>query len=449
MAAGEGQRMRSSMPKVLHELAGRPLLRHVCDAACALSPSTIRVVHGSDSGLLRNCLADLEKKVPLRWLCQEKPSGTGDAVLTGLTGLEDADRVLVLCGDVPGLRPETLRQLLAAAPDGLTVLTAHLVDAGGYGRLVRDAGGHPQRIVEERDAVAGERAIHEVFAGVLAATAGDLRRWLAAGSRDNAQGELYLTGVLAAAVAEGYKVESVSASGDEIRGVNTRRQLADLEREWQQEQARRLMDEGVSLLDPARFDLRGRLQAGADTVIDINVVLIGEVQLGRRVRIGPHCLIRDSVLGDDVCVLSHSVIEQARIGSGCRIGPFARVRPEVQLSDNVCIGNFVELKKADIGPGVKINHLSYVGDAEVGEESNLGCGTVTCNYDGASKHRTVIGRRVFIGANSQLVAPLSVGDGATIGAGSTITRDVEPKSLAVSRSRQTTRPGWKRPGADD
>ena len=442
--------MRSSLPKVMHELAGKPLLRHVCDTAYALSPASIRIVHGKKNlPLLRAGLADQEYAAHLCWALQEKPQGTGDAVAIGLAGLKPSDRVLVLCGDVPCLREKTLRQLLAIPGDRLAVLTSELADPGGYGRLLRDDGGHPQRIVEERDATVEERAIREVFTGVLVAPVGDLKRWLTSGNRDNAQGELYLTDVVAAAVAEGYGVDTVSVSGNEIRGVNTRSQLADLEREWQREQARRLLDEGVGLLDPNRFDLRGRLQAGEDTVIDINVILIGDVQLGRRVRIGPHCLIRDSVLGDDVCVLSHSVIEQAQIGNDCRVGPFARVRPGVRLDTDVSIGNFVELKEVDVSSGVKINHLSYVGDAQVGADSNLGCGTVTCNYDGARKHRTIIGRRVFIGSHAQLVAPLSIGDGATIGAGSTITKDVESGSLAVSRGRQTIRSGWKRPGTEE
>ena len=325
-------------------------------------------------------------------------------------------------------------------------LTVELPDPSGYGRIVRDAAAHVQRIVEDRDASPVERAIGEVNTGMMAVSASHLKRWVARLENQNAQGEYYLTDVIAMAVADGVAVEPVSpASVFEVMGVNDRVQLAELERRYQRCQAEQLMRQGVTLLDPARFDLRGDLQAGQDVVIDVNVVLEGRVRLGDRVTIGPNNWIRDADIGDDASILPNCVIEGAEIGRGARVGPFSRLRPETRLAEEVHIGNFVEVKKSAVMSGTKINHLSYIGDAEVGRDTNIGAGTITCNYDGANKHKTVIGDQVFIGSDTQLIAPVKVGDGATIGAGTTLTQDAPPGQLTLGRARQTTIAGWERP----
>jgi bifunctional UDP-N-acetylglucosamine pyrophosphorylase/glucosamine-1-phosphate N-acetyltransferase len=442
LAAGQGTRMCSSLPKVLHKLAGRALLEHVTRTARELTQK-IAVVYGYGGDAVPRTLAHLD----VRWVEQAPQLGTGHALLQAMPSVPDDDTVLVLYGDVPLITVATLNKLIGAADkDGLGLLTVKLDDPAGYGRIVRDAHGKIARIVEEKDATADERAIKEINTGLLAVCAQRLRAWLKELKSDNAQREYYLTDVIALAARDGVAVNAVFAeNAAEALGVNTRAQLAGLERRYQRMQAERLMAQGVTLADPARFDLRGELSAGGDVEIDANVILEGKVTLGERVRIGPFTLLRNVSVADDVSILSHCVIEDAVIGKHCRIGPYARVRPETRLGPGAHIGNFVEIKKSTVGENSKINHLSYVGDATVGREVNVGAGTITCNYDGVSKHQTVIGDGAFIGSDTQLVAPVTVGAGAVVGAGSTITQDVPPDVLALSRVKQSTVPGWKRP----
>jgi len=442
LAAGQGTRMHSEIPKVLHELAGRPLLAHVIACARALKPARIHVVYGYGGRQVPDGLAEAN----VEWVLQAEQKGTGHALRQAMTDIGDDTLVLVLYGDVPLTRSESLRPLIAAAAAGnLALMTVELAEASGYGRIVRDAQGRVTRIVEHKDATPAERALREVNTGILAAPAGRLKKYLAALKNDNAQGEYYLTDVVALAAADGVKITSLSPADHwEIMGVNSKAQLAELERIQQRNQAQALMEQGLTLRDPARFDLRGTLTFGVDVVIDVNVVIEGNVSLGDRVQIGPNNVLRDCAIGADSVVQPNCVIEQAGIGQHCRIGPFARIRPEARIADRAHIGNFVEIKKADIGAGSKINHLSYIGDSQVGRDVNIGAGTITCNYDGAHKHRTVIGDGAFIGSNTALVAPVTIGAGATVGAGSTITSDVPDDTLAVSRTKQKTVPGWKR-----
>lgn len=443
LAAGAGTRMRSRLPKVLHEVGGKPMLEHVVDAARQLDAWRIHVVYGHGGEAVRSALAHLD----VVWVEQGEQLGTGHAVAQTLPHMGAGNTVLVLYGDVPLISAETLRQVVTVAQqDSLGLLTVRLDDPRGYGRIVRDDNGGVVRIVEEKDASAEERAITEINTGMLAVSGERLQKWLAVLDNNNAQGEYYLTDIIAMAVREGVKVSTVTPlSVAEVMGVNNRVQLAEVERHYQRAQAERLMLAGITLRDPARFDVRGELSAGSDVTIDVNVVMEGQVVLGNGVRIGPNVVLRNAAIGDDVEILAQCVIEDAVIGARCRIGPFARIRPETRLAADVHIGNFVEIKKSEIGQGSKINHLSYVGDATVGGNVNIGAGTITCNYDGANKHRTTIGNDVFVGSSTQLVAPVTVGDGATIGAGSTITRDAPPGELTLSRAPQQTRPGWKRP----
>lgn len=443
LAAGQGKRMRSDLPKVLHPLGGRALLAHALDTAHRLEPAVIHVVIGHGAERVREAFASSD----LHWVIQEQRLGTGHAVAQVLPDVPDSRIVLVMYGDVPLISPATLEKLLGIAAAGdLAVLTAALEDPTGYGRILQDDSGNIRAIIEEKDATAGQRRIREINSGFLAAPAGRLRNWVQALDNDNAQGEFYLTDVVAFAVRDGVPVRGVHAADPhEILGVNDRAQLAALERCFQQRQAQDCLRAGMTLIDPARFDLRGRLTAGQDVVIDVNAVLEGTVSLGNRVTLGPNVVMRDTTVGDDVTILANCVIEEAVIGDGARIGPFARIRPETVLASGSHVGNFVEIKKSQVGEGSKINHLSYIGDTSVGRHVNIGAGTITCNYDGASKHRTVIGDDVFIGSDTQLVAPVQVGDGASIGAGSTITRDVPAGELTLSRAPQQTRPGWKRP----
>lgn len=442
LAAGKGTRMRSSLPKVLHLLAGRPLLDHVLHTAAALKPRAIHVVYGHGGALLPQRVNGRAAN----WVLQAEQRGTGHAVQQALPAVASNALVLVLYGDVPLIAADTLRRLIAFAErDALALLTVDLPDPTGYGRIVRE-GGRVRRIVEQRDATPAELALRESNTGILAAPARRLKDWVGRLTTDNAQGEYYLTDIVALAVDAGATIETIKAERPwEIMGVNTKAQLAELERIAQQEQARALMEQGVTLRDPARFDLRGTLTAGTDVVIDVNVVLEGEVVLGDRVHIEPNVVIRNARIGHDVVVRAHCVIEGADIGEGCVVGPFARIRPETRLAPGAHIGNFVEIKKSDVGPGSKINHLSYVGDTTVGKNVNIGAGVITCNYDGADKHRTVIGDDAFIGSDTQLVAPVTVGRGATIGAGSTITADAPPEALTLSRVKQKSVEGWKRP----
>ena len=443
LAAGQGTRMKSDLPKVLHPLAGRPLLGHVIDAARGLQAQRIAVVYGHGGSRVPEAFAD----APVEWVEQAQQLGTGHAVEQALPAVAGMERVLVLYGDVPLTSRETLESLLRAAEQSpLALLTVELDDPAGYGRIVRDDDGRIVRIVEHRDATPAELAIGEINTGILVADGPSLERWIARLENGNAQGEFYLTDIVAMAVAEGAGVASAPAADPhEVAGVNDRVQLAGLERWYQGQQARRLMRDGVTLRDPARFDLRGTLATGRDVEIDVNVVIAGDVTLGDRVRIGANTVIRDSRIGDDVQILENCVIEEAVVGEASRIGPFSRLRPETVLAGRVHVGNFVEIKKSEVAEGSKINHLSYVGDTSVGRSVNIGAGTITCNYDGAFKHRTVIGDDAFIGSDTQLVAPVKVGAGATIGAGSTITRDTPEGGLTLSRAKQTSIPGWQRP----
>ncbi len=446
LAAGQGTRMKSAMPKVLHRLAHLPLLEHVYRAACALHPEGIHIVYGHGGEAVARQLAHLEA----RWVEQPEQLGTGHAVGRALPELADDARVLVLYGDVPLVRPATLLGLAEAGDGALALLTAQVVDPAGYGRILRDADGRVQGIVEHKDAREEQRRIKEINTGMLAVPTGLLRGWLENLDNDNAQGEYYLTDIVALAVGDGVEVRTVQPERrTEILGVNDRVQLAHLERHYQHMNAEQLMRAGVTLRDPARFDLRGELEAGRDVVIDVNVVIEGRVRLGDRVEIGPGVVLRETSVGDDVKIDANSVVESAKIAAGCRIGPFSRIRPGTELADEVHIGNFVELKNSQIGKGSKINHLSYVGDTTVGAGVNIGAGTITCNYDGANKHRTVIGDGAFIGSNTQLIAPVEIGAGATIGAGSTISSDAPPGELTLGRARQTTIKGWKRPTKGD
>ena len=443
LAAGQGTRMRSPLPKVLHPLAGKSLLEHVVATALKLGAGKILIVYGHGGDAVPKQL----ERLPVQWVEQAQQLGTGHAVVQALPHIPAADTVLVLYGDVPLISAATLQKLLAqAGREGFGLLTAQLADPQGYGRIVRDSQGQVLRIVEHKDATPAEREIGEINTGMMAMPAERLKGWLSQISNTNSQNEFYLTDVIALAVREGIKIATVSAdTATEIMGVNTKLQLAELERHYQRTQSERLMLQGVTLCDPARFDLRGELTAGTDVVLDVNVVIEGEVTLGDRVQIGPNNWIRNATIGDDVQILPNCVIEDAVIAAGCRIGPFARIRPETKLAEGAHIGNFVEIKKSTVGANSKINHLSYIGDSTVGRDVNIGAGTITCNYDGANKHQTVIGDGAFIGSDTQLVAPVQIGAGATIGAGSTITKDVPPDKLTLSRAKQETRESWKRP----
>lgn len=441
LAAGQGTRMRSARPKVLQPLAGRPLLAHVIGTARELEPAAIHVVYGHGGEQVPQALAN----EAVNWVEQAEQLGTGHAVQQVLPALPDDHTVLVLYGDVPLMRAATLRQLTQAADNTLALLTAQAADPAGYGRIVR-TGGQVQRIVEHKDASEQERGITEINTGLLACPATHLRKWLAAVRNDNAQREYYLTDIVALAVQDGVPVTGIVADDyDEVHGINDRAQLAHAEHLYRQRQSAMLLTAGVTLIDPARIDVRGSLQCGQDVVIDINTVFEGDVQLGSNVRIGPHCVIRDSAIADNAEIFSHCVIDNAAIGKDCQIGPFARLRPGTKLAEQARIGNFVELKNTDFGAGSKANHLAYLGDATIGRDVNIGCGTITCNYDGANKHRTIIEDGVFIGSDTQLIAPVTVGKGATIGAGTTLTKDAPPEELTLSRAKQVTVPGWKRP----
>lgn len=443
LAAGQGKRMNSALPKVLQPLGDRPLLRHVVETAQALDPAAIHVVYGHGGERVQQALTDM----PVNWVYQAEQLGTGHAVDQAMDHVPDDARVLVLYGDVPLVRANTLSNLVAAADNGaLALLTVVLADPTGYGRIVRDDNNRVQRIVEERDADAGERHIQETNTGLLCAGAAALRDWLSRLTDDNDQGEYYLTDCVALAAADGAPVTAGQAATEaETQGINNKLDLARAERLFQRRQADALMAAGLTLRDPARFDLRGALRAGRDSEIDVGVVVEGQVTLGDNVVIGPHVVLKNCAIDDDTRIEAHSVIEGANIGRRCAIGPFARLRPDTHVADRAKIGNFVETKKTRLGEASKINHLSYVGNAEVGAGVNIGAGVITCNYDGANKHITRIGDDAFIGSDCQLVAPVSVGAGATIGAGSTVTKDAPAGALTLSRVRQSTVTGWRRP----
>ncbi|MDD3529976.1 MAG: bifunctional UDP-N-acetylglucosamine diphosphorylase/glucosamine-1-phosphate N-acetyltransferase GlmU [Gallionellaceae bacterium] len=443
LAAGKGTRMRSELPKVLHPLAGRPLLGHVLAAADALGPARICVVYGHGGEILPKTIG----RPDVAWALQEPQLGTGHAVSQAMPHVDGDGSVLVLYGDVPLIRAETLQEMALLASEGaVALLTVELADPSGYGRIVRDARGQVVRIVEHKDAAAEELAIREVNTGILCLPAAKLARWLAGLGNDNAQGEYYLTDVIAMAVAEGERILTCHPAAEwEVLGVNSRAQLAGLERRHQRNQADALMAAGVTLIDPARLDVRGELLCGRDCLIDVDCVFEGRVVLGDNVTVSSHCVIKDAEIGAGTEVKPFCHIDGARIGADAVIGPYARLRPGTELAEAAHIGNFVELKNAQVGFNSKINHLSYVGDATVGRKVNIGAGTITCNYDGANKHRTVIEDEAFIGSDTQLVAPVTVGRGATLGAGTTLTRDAPPDQLTLSRAKQLTVPGWQRP----
>jgi len=442
LAAGMGKRMQSSLPKVLHPLAGKPLLGHVIDTARALAPTRLCVIYGHGGDAVPQAFAGQD----LAFARQEPQLGTGHAVMQAVPHLEDGAATLVLYGDVPLTTAASLQRLLTAAgQDKLGVLTVTLKDPTGYGRIVRE-NGKITRIVEQKDASTAERAINEVNTGIIVAPTAKLCGWLAKLSNDNAQGEYYLTDVIAAAVADG--VEVVSAQPDDVAetlGVHSKVHLAELERVHQRNVAPALLEAGVTLADPARIDVRGTLDCGRDVSIDVNCVFEGCVSIGEGASIGPHCVIRNASIAAGASIKAFTHIEDAVVGAGAQVGPYARLRPGAELADEVHIGNFVEVKNSVIGLGSKANHLAYVGDADVGSKVNIGAGVITCNYDGANKFRTIIEDDAFIGSDSQLVAPVRVGKGATIGAGTTLTKDAPAEQLTLSRAKQMSLAGWQRP----
>ncbi|MGL9733720.1 MAG: bifunctional UDP-N-acetylglucosamine diphosphorylase/glucosamine-1-phosphate N-acetyltransferase GlmU [Symbiopectobacterium sp.] len=443
LAAGKGTRMYSDIPKVLHPLAGKPMVQHVIDAAMETGAKQVHFVYGHGGDSLKNKLTNPD----LNWILQAEQLGTGHAMQQAAPFFADDEEILMLYGDVPLISPATLARLLADKPQGgIAVLTVKLDNPTGYGRIVRDEKGYVIGIVEHKDATEQQRQINEINTGILAANSQDLKLWLSQLNNNNMQGEYYITDIIAIAASEGRRIETVHPDNlSEVEGVNNRLQLATLERVYQREQANKLLLAGVILFDPSRFDLRGTLTHGRDVSIDANVIIEGQVSLGNRVKIGAGCIIKDSVIGDD-CVLSpYTVLENAVLDAECTVGPFARLRPGAELEQGAHVGNFVELKKARLGKSSKAGHLTYLGDAEIGDDVNIGAGTITCNYDGANKHKTVIGDRVFVGSDSQLIAPVTVASGVTIGAGTTVTRDVEENALVISRVKQCHISGWARP----
>ena len=443
MAAGQGKRMNSALPKVLQPLAGRPLVSHVLAAARALTPRALCLVVGHGGEAVRLALAAPD----LCFVTQDPPRGTGDAVRLALATLPDDGVTVVANGDCPLIPAATLAAIAATAATGrLALLTANVADASGLGRIVRDSTGAVRAIVEEKDASSGELSCSEIYTGVLAAPTTLLRQWVAALRNDNAQREFYLTDVVAMAVAAGVPVDAhLADSEQDVQGVNDPAQLAAIERVVQMRQAQALLKSGVCLADPARIDIRGSLVCGRDVRIDIGCVFEGDVRLDDNVSVAAYCVLKDVHAGAGTVIAAFSHLDEAIIGANCRIGPYARLRPGAVLAEGVHIGNFVEVKATTIGEGSKANHLSYLGDATVGRDVNIGAGTITCNYDGVNKHRTVIEDGVFIGSDTQLVAPVTVGHGATLGAGTTLTKDAPPDVLTLSRAPQTSIPGWKRP----
>ena len=443
LAAGKGTRMRSELPKVLHTIAGKPMLAHVIDTVDKIGAEKIHVVIGHGAERVR---ASIQAE-GVAFVLQEQQLGTGHAVDQAMPAVDDSATVLIAYGDVPLVEAQTLEKLVAnVSTDVLSLLTVNLANPTGYGRIVRDERGDVKAIVEQKDATEEQLLITEVNTGILAVAANKLKSWLPKLSADNAQGEYYLTDIIEMAVNDGMSVNtSQPANPWEVEGVNNRLQQHELERIYQANYAKKLMLEGVALADAARIDIRGSLTVGSDVFIDVNCLFIGDVVLGDGVSVGPNCVIEDSRIGASTVVKANSIVEQSSVGEHCDIGPFARLRPGTELSDKAKIGNFVETKKAKIGKGAKVNHLTYIGDADIGERVNVGAGTITCNYDGVNKHKTVIGDDSFIGSNSSLVAPVSLGEGVTIGAGSTITEDVLDGQLSVARARQKNLRGRKRP----
>ncbi|MDD5412255.1 MAG: bifunctional UDP-N-acetylglucosamine diphosphorylase/glucosamine-1-phosphate N-acetyltransferase GlmU, partial [Methylobacter sp.] len=444
LAAGKGTRMRSNIPKILHRIANRPLLQHVYDMSSQLENNTIKIVYGHGAEMVRETLKDLD----VSWIEQKEQLGTGHAVQQVSDQLQDADTVLILYGDVPLLKLSTVKSLISNVnQQSLALLTVNLENPTGYGRIIRNAASKVTKIVEDKDATQSEKLVNEVNTGIMAVQGDKLKKWLGKLSNNNAQGEYYLTDIIEMAVADQVTIiTNQPETVDEVLGVNDRIQLSHLERVYQQEQANILMAQGVTLKDPMRFDLRGSIESlGQDIEIDINVILEGKNSIGSNVKIGANTQIKNSIIGDYVEILANCVIEDAVVGQGSRIGPYARLRPDSVLANDVHIGNFVEIKKSTVAAGSKINHLSYIGDATVGSKVNIGAGTITCNYDGVNKFRTTIEDGAFIGSNSQLVAPVTIGKNATIGAGSTITKDSPENQLTLGRAKQISLSGWQRP----
>ena len=443
LAAGQGKRMKSRLPKVLHKLAGRSLLAHLLGRVQEILANNVHIVVGHGGDQIREAFSE----EAVNWVTQTQQLGTGHAVAQAVPDIDDEAIVLVLYADVPLTSAATLAQLVAAAQQGgLALLTVEMENPQGYGRIIRDIGNRVCAIVEEKDATPEQRLVTEVNTGILAAPAHHLKRWLPALSAENAQGEYYLTDIIAMAVGDGVEVTTLNSSTtQEVQGVNSRQQLAELERWYQRQQAVALMESGVTLADPSRLDVRGSVKCGQDVFIDINVIIEGEVQLGDGVQIGPNVVLRNSNIAEGVCIDANCVVDGTVIKEGCQIGPFARLRPGTELAKNAKIGNFVETKKAVIGEGSKVNHLSYIGDSILGRDVNVGAGTITCNYDGANKHLSELGDGVFVGSNTALVAPIKVGEGVTIGAGSTVSKDIEADSLVVVRGKPRTLAGWQRP----
>ena len=442
LAAGQGKRMHSSLPKVLHPIAGKALVAHVIDTARSLAPEKLCLVYGHGGDVVRHALAAPD----LAWALQEPQLGTGHAVQQAVPHLHAGGTTLILYGDVPLTRAATLQALLDAAQDALAILTVELADPTGYGRIVRNAAGDVVRIVEQKDSTPDERRIREINTGIMAMPTDRLADWLGRLSNNNAQQEYYLTDVVGMAVAEGLTIRTTQPQHEwEVLGVNSKVQLAELERIAQRCSAEQLMEQGVRLADPARFDLRGEISCGRDVFIDVNCVFEGRVALGEGVEIGPNCVLKNATIGAGTRLAAFTHIEDAVVGADGRIGPFSRLRPGTTLAEDVHVGNFVEIKKSTLAAHAKANHLAYIGDATIGSRVNIGAGTITCNYDGANKFQTIIEDDAFIGSDTQLVAPVTVGRGATVGAGTTVTKNVSPDALAISRPKQVEIVGWKRP----
>jgi len=447
LAAGQGSRMKSNLPKVLHPLAGKSLLHHVVENADQLGAEGTHIVIGHGADLVRDSFENTTTANTIHWSTQEQQLGTGHAVAQALPNVPDDVTVLVLYGDVPLTNTATLKALLDhVSHKSIALLTVELEDPSGYGRIVRDPSGFVQAIVEQKDATPQQLAIREINTGILAAPASKLKEWLPTLSNSNAQGEYYLTDIIAMAVADQMEVAVANpACEEEVQGINNRVQLATLERWYQARQAERLMTEGATVIDPARLDVRGNVTVGKDVFIDVNAIFEGDVELAEGVVIGPNCIIKNSKIGSNTTIHANSIVEDSLVGESANVGPFARLRPGTQLANKTKVGNFVETKKAMVGEGSKINHLSYVGDAVLGSNVNVGAGTITCNYDGVNKFITEIGDDVFVGSNSSLVAPVKIGQKATIGAGSTVTKEVDADQLAVARGKQRNMDNWQRP----
>ena len=442
LAAGKGTRMYSDLPKVLHKIAGKPMVKHVIDTAKQLNATQIHLIYGHGADLLKQRLAD----EPVNWVFQAEQLGTGHAMQQAAPFFADDENILMLYGDAPLITTETLQKLIAAKPEnGIALLTVNLENPTGYGRIIRQDG-NVTAIVEQKDANAEQLKITEVNTGVMVSDGASFKKWLARLDNNNAQGEYYMTDVIGLANQDGFKVVAVQATDMmEVEGANNRLQMAALERYFQRKQAQKLLLAGVSLTDPERFDLRGELEHGKDVEIDINVIIEGNVRLGNRVKIGAGCVLKNVEIADDVEIKPYSVLENAVVGEKAAIGPFSRLRPGAELAAGTHVGNFVEIKQAKVGKGSKVNHLTYIGDAEIGCDCNIGAGVITCNYDGVNKFKTVIGDNVFVGSDSQLIAPVTIADNVTVAAGATVTDNVAAGELVISRVRQRHIPNWKRP----